>query len=95
MDKGERVGQIRFDKQGEGKVEVSVTVDPEKHGRGYGSEIVKIGSQRYFNEEPGIKIIRAEIRPENKSSLRIFEKSGYIFNKDKGDFLEFWLTRPN
>ncbi len=91
----ERIGQIRFDKQAEAEAEVSVTIAPEKYGKGYGSEIVSLGSKKYLEEEPNVRIIRAEIRQENKSSLRIFEKAGYVFIRDKGEWKEFWLTRTN
>jgi RimJ/RimL family protein N-acetyltransferase len=88
----ERIGQIRFDKQGE-EAEVSITVDPNKFGKGYGSRILALGDRRYFDEEKEIIALCAEIRKDNPSSLRIFEKEGYCLVETKGDWLRFLLKR--
>ena len=96
MENGERIGQIRFDKN-ESKSEVSVTINPEKYGKGYGSLLIKEGSKKYFMEELFINRIIAEIKPENRASMRVFEKAGFKKISEKntiyGMFLIFELNR--
>ncbi len=98
LENDKRIGQIRFDKQVK-EAEVSITIDPKERGKGYGSMIVKEGSKKYFQDEPNIKVLRAEIRPENSSSIRVFEKSGYkeILEKETpyGTFLVFNLLKSD
>lgn len=91
-----RFGQIRFDKEDE-EAEVSITIAPEMQGKGYGSFLIKEGSEKYMRDNSEIKIIRAEIKPKNISSIKAFEKSGYkkIEEKDTpyGKFQVFKIFR--
>jgi RimJ/RimL family protein N-acetyltransferase len=73
-----RVGQIRFDKKdSQIEVLVSVTVDPEKFGMGYGTEIIKKGTEEYLAEHPEVERAVAEVLKNNPASVRVFEKAGY------------------
>jgi RimJ/RimL family protein N-acetyltransferase len=81
IDNGERIGQVRFDRENSTTAEISVTIDPRKIGKGYGTSLIKEGSIRYLNES-GVEIIRAEAFRSNPASFRAFENAGYILVRD-------------
>jgi UDP-2,4-diacetamido-2,4,6-trideoxy-beta-L-altropyranose hydrolase len=71
---GNPVGQVRYDKDKEGKM-ISVSVAPEFRGRGYGTAMIVLSldefQRRYFE-------IHAYIKPDNLASIRAFEKAGFV-----------------
>lgn len=82
----EKVGQIRFDMEKEKNMaEISITINPEKYGRGYGTEIIKRGIDRFVGEYPSIKKLRAEIKPQNISSIKVFERNKFKRIGEKKD----------
>jgi len=87
-DKGKKVGQVRFDREGENIARVSVTVNPDFYGKGHGTTIIREGSKKYF-AEVHVDIIRAEIKPENIASVKAFEKAGYKKSEEKDGLLEY------
>jgi len=78
MDGETKVGRIMFDKIKDGLAEVGIVVAPEGRGRGYGSELIRIGSLEYFSREESVREILAEIQRNNPASIRVFEKAGYV-----------------
>lgn len=74
---GEKLGQIRFELKAEGWV-ISLSIISKFRGKGLGSDLIKAGSQTMFDTDHKIKKIHAYIKNENISSIRVFEKSGYI-----------------
>lgn len=74
-DKGNLVGQLRFDRNGE-FAEIDVAVSPEMRGKGIGADLLKLGCHHYFSNW-NIDCLLAEIRIENVASIKIFEKSGF------------------
>ncbi|MDP2628631.1 MAG: GNAT family N-acetyltransferase, partial [Nanoarchaeota archaeon] len=78
MDGETKVGRIMFDIIEGGLSEVGVVIAPEGRGRGYGSELIRIGSLEYFSREESINEILAEIQRNNPASIRVFEKAGYV-----------------
>ncbi len=72
---GDFVGVVRFEGDGEEAV-ISVSLTAEFRGRGYGGLLVWSACRRYAKEFPG-RAVLAWIRPENRASVRIFEKAGF------------------
>ncbi len=86
---GDKIGHVRFDKE-DGSAEISVTIDPNKWGKGYGTLLVRIGTKKYMKENM-VRKVRAEIKKGNIASEKIFEKAGYKKVKDNGDWSEYWF----
>ena len=74
-----KIGVIRFHKEKEG-AQVSVGLNPKFFGRGLGTSLIRIGSQKFIEETRLKHPIVAEIKRENKASLRAFYKAGYRTN---------------
>ncbi len=69
------VGQIRLDQRGPSAT-VSVSVDARFRGKGYGSRLIELATQRLFTETD-VSTIQAYIKEENKASQRTFERAGF------------------
>jgi UDP-2,4-diacetamido-2,4,6-trideoxy-beta-L-altropyranose hydrolase len=69
------IGQIRCEVDGDEAV-ISVSLAPGQRGRGYGSQIIQLASQRVFDSTT-IQLIHAYIKPDNLSSIRAFTKAGF------------------
>jgi len=74
------IGQIRFDLKGNEAV-VDVSVDPDHHGRGYGTQITKKGTHKFLKESRAKRIL-AYIKVGNTPSIRSFSKSGYTHKRN-------------
>jgi len=72
--RGLPVGQIRFDDI-QGDAVLSYALDGLVRGRGWGKVIINLGLSAIF--EVGVSRVRAEVKPENLASCRIFEKAGF------------------
>ncbi|MFH0840011.1 MAG: GNAT family N-acetyltransferase [Candidatus Omnitrophota bacterium] len=72
----DRIGVIRFEKK-KAAVSVSVNVAPHLIGKGFGSEIIRLGTERYYAETKQNVPVVAEIKIENISSQKAFRKAGY------------------
>lgn len=70
------VGQIRFDARLDGDREVDVSIARSMRGRGFGSEVIKLGMQALWEEDPGARV-HAFIKPENLASVKAFEQAGF------------------
>lgn len=71
-----RIGVIRFEKK-KNVVLVSVHVNSELIGKGLGSEIIRLGTERYYAETKKEAPVIAEIKSENIASQKAFQKAGY------------------
>ncbi|HLF07227.1 MAG TPA: GNAT family N-acetyltransferase, partial [Thermoplasmata archaeon] len=69
------VGQARFEAQGESLV-ISVGTAPAARGKGYGSEIILMGSLLALRETGAGSVI-AFLRPENERSHRAFAAANF------------------
>jgi len=69
-------GQIRYQINGQAAV-VSVSLAPEQRGRGYGAEIIRMGTRELWANTK-IDIIHAYIKQDNIASIRAFAKAGFI-----------------
>ena len=79
---GVAVGTVRVDREADAS-ELSWTVAPEARGRGVGSRTVALAAASI----PGA--IRAEVKADNRASIRIAETAGMRFEREAGDVLHF------
>lgn len=70
------VGQIRLELDRE-TAHVNYSIAKEFRGKGYGKKIVLLAEQKLRQEYPMIKKILAEVKKENLSSGKVFERNGY------------------
>lgn len=76
------IAQVRFDFIKEKEAEINIAVIKDFRNKGYGTEVLKKSSNNFLEEFPQIKTIYAFIKPDNKASLRSFEKAGFLFSKN-------------
>lgn len=69
-------GVLRYDFSGDEAL-ISVYLVPGGQGQGVGSQLIRCGSLWIRQNFSQIKILNAEIFPENVASLRAFETAGY------------------
>ena len=77
---GVKIGSVRFENQKQidsSESLISVSIDSDFFGKGYGAEIIKSGTERFFVEHEKNKIV-ARIKNSNIASQRAFEKAGYV-----------------
>jgi len=72
---GHEVGCVRFDIRGR-EAAISVSIDRDERGKGYGREAIRRGSE-YLMEEGSIERIIAQIRADNVTSREVFQRAGY------------------
>lgn len=79
----ESLGQVRFDIDGAESV-ISVSLDAKYRGRGYGSQLIMLATQKLF-QTSDVQLVHAYIKEENLASIRAFLKAGFL--EDKMDFV--------
>lgn len=72
----ELVGVVRFDFE-ENFTEVSIYVNPDMHGRGYGTKILSQGIEWIVKNYRCNRII-AKVKAENIASQKLFLKTGFV-----------------
>lgn len=75
---GTPIGQIRFDGEVGDEATVGLSVACEHRGWGYGSQILRLGVQRWF-ENARWRAINAWIKPDNLASQQSFVRGGFQF----------------
>ena len=70
------IGQVRFEKENANHSIINISVSNKFRGKGYGSEILKMATEYFFNLNPEI-IINAYIKISNISSIKSFEKASF------------------
>ena len=75
-----KIGQVRFDIE-ENQGTVSIVVDPNERGKGYGNLIL---SEACKNLAPtfNLKYLLADIKNFNKASIKIFQNSNFKIIKE-------------
>mgnify|MGYP001604517659 CR=1 FL=1 len=71
-----KIGAIRFEDKGEA-VKVNIMLNPDFLGKGFGSKIIRLGTEKFIKERQPDKSIHAEIKKDNIASIRAFQKAGY------------------
>jgi len=69
------VGQLRYDIDGE-VATVSISLDAQFRGRGYGPTILKLGSRLLFRSSR-VSQVHAKIKPGNENSVHAFCSAGF------------------
>jgi len=89
----EPVGQIRFDFRNENTIYISYAIAPRHRGKGYGTQLVKLGIEtiKKMAQKRKINLI-AEVKKDNIASCRIFEKHQFILIKSTDDCMTYGLT---
>ena len=87
-----RIGVIRFEKCG-GEVVVSVNVDPDETGKGWGTRIIQEGSDLFFKKFSASRAISARIKKDNEASLRAFQKAGYQLKEEDKEKVVLEIVR--
>lgn len=80
------IGQIRYQLEKEEAV-VSVSLAPGQRSKGYGYRIIRLASQRVFNDT-AVNLIHAYVKQDNAASIRAFTKAGFIKN-DRVEIQEY------
>lgn len=75
--KGQEFGQFRVDSDGI----TSVAIQESYRGKGLAAKLISQGCDLYLDELPSKKELTAEIKVDNKNSIKSFEKAGYEYSK--------------
>ena len=78
------VGTLRWDQVGEGEWEVSLTVAPERRGRGSASPLRCAGEDWLAEQEPATHTMLAAVHVDNSASQRLFDSAGYLPDRPPG-----------
>ncbi len=91
---GKSAGQIRFDRIGGDRYEISVSLGPEWRGRGLGTRALR-GACGWLWKHTDAVGVEAEVRQENEASKGAFLNAGF---RPEGEgetgFLRMALERP-
>jgi len=71
-----KIGIVRFDEIGD-VIKVSVMLNPGLLGKGLGSEVIRLGTERFISEKKPCKPVIAEIKKNNIASIKAFEKAAF------------------
>lgn len=72
------VGQVRFERERDGMVEVGISVAPGARGRGVGPALLLAGLQAARRDPTlGARLFVARVRVDNEVSARLFEGAGF------------------
>ena len=69
-------GLVRFAIEQE-SASISVNLSPVCRGKGIGSDLIEIGTERLLSEFPKVRTIDAYIKQDNERSVHAFEKCGF------------------
>jgi len=76
MDEQIPVGQIRLNIDGD-EAEIGYSIASDYRGKGYGHKILQLVVDEVKEKYPDIKCLVAKVKPDNKTSSRLFEHEGY------------------
>ncbi len=98
-DQGQtKVGQVRFDMEDDNTASVSVNLNPQFIGRGWGTEIITQATQALLNANSDISTVQAEVLKDNTVSQKVFSKAGYVrqreCTKEKQSAVVFAFCKP-
>jgi UDP-2,4-diacetamido-2,4,6-trideoxy-beta-L-altropyranose hydrolase len=79
------VGCVRFDTDGE-QAEVSIYLDPARHGRGWGGRVLSQAMEWMYSVHPSVMLFSADVLPENSASAKLFQRCGYSLTGQRFEF---------
>ena len=74
-----KIGAIRFEDKGEA-IKVNIMLNPDFLGKGLGSKIIRLGTEKFIKERQPEKTVCAKIKVDNVASIKAFQKAGYKEN---------------
>ncbi len=84
----QRIGMTRIDKVGINTFEISIIIDPEYQGKGYGKSLLDMTASILRNE--GLScLILAFVHKNNYSSRKLFLQSGYVLADESTLFQKY------
>jgi RimJ/RimL family protein N-acetyltransferase len=89
-----KIGVIRFEIESE-IAKVSVNLNPDYFGKHLGSKIIKLGTEKLFNEMNRAKSVLAEIKSSNLGSQKAFANAGYELREQSKDLVLYKIVRRN
>lgn len=91
------IGVIRFDENAYKKFisDLTINIDPNKRGKGYGTKILKESINLFINENKNCKYIKAQVRIINTKSIKLFENYGFKKISTNNVFKEYILETKN
>jgi RimJ/RimL family protein N-acetyltransferase len=89
----EVIGMSRLDLKFESanKYEISILVDPNQHGKGFGTKILNMTCGTFFSLNPD-KAIVANVHQDNAVSQKLFTNAGFRLTHILGKYLHFEKT---
>tara|TARA_B100001094_G_scaffold326599_1_gene383059 strand:+ start:552 stop:2135 length:1584 start_codon:yes stop_codon:yes gene_type:complete len=88
-----KIGMVRFDRLSSHQAEVSINLNPQFRGKGLSQSILQLSLVRYFEDQPQITQIQAQIKSSNQSSLSLFKACCFTYKESKANFQKFELNR--
>ena len=82
------IGQIRFDLIRKDNYLITFSIDKIFRNKGYGVVLIKKSLIRLSNQNIKKRFI-AQVRPKNLSSIKVFEKNGFKFDKIVDGLLQY------
>jgi len=76
-DKGEKIGQARFDDDGGREARISVNLNPDFFNMGLGAEVIRMSTGAFLRDRTDVNKIASEVIKGNEASLKVFMKAGY------------------
>jgi RimJ/RimL family protein N-acetyltransferase len=73
---GEEVGQVRFDRLGERRYEISIALAAAARGRGLSPRLISLAVERLREASPTAEV-EAQVREGNARSLAAFRRAGF------------------
>lgn len=83
---GEPVGQVRFDRLGENRYEISVALAPAARGQQLSSPLIALAVKKLHESSPGAKV-EAHVRNGNDRSLAAFHRAGFRASGEEDGFV--------
>ncbi len=74
------IGLIRFDKDGNGLMVISIYLEAQYRGRGLAAELIRVACREFLLERSAD--IYAYIKVENIASVQSFTKAGFVFERN-------------
>ncbi len=72
----DKIAIVRFDEKDD-VIKISVMLNPDFLGKGLGSEVIRLGAERYISEKKPCKPVIAEIKKDNIASIKAFQKAAF------------------